>query len=101
MKCGDEAIRTIEHFLISQGFDAEKETVGVEDGHWILARIRLLCRACCEDSFEAGLRNALDKLQSGAYITGEPAADGRSQWSKENTEEVLAQAGLLSKKGHR
>jgi len=92
----DAAIRTIKVFLLARGFDAAKAVDGVEDGNWILARIDLLCRVCCRDSYRAGIKNTLDKLERGMYLRDEELMSGESEWTEHYSKIVRKQADLPS-----
>ncbi len=93
----DKALLVIKLFLINRGFDAAKAQEGVQDGHWILLVLPLLCAACCRDSYEAGLRNILLKLEQGCHYDGSPLVSGESDWKQEDTEKVLKLAQMEAK----
>lgn len=86
----DPAIETIKLFLQTRSFNASLAKEGVQDGHWILATIDQLCSACCRDSYEAGIRNVLNILESGEYCTGTQKSD----WLLQSSAVVLERAGM-------
>ena len=89
----DPAIETIKLFLLTRSFDARLAQEGVQDGHWILATIDLLCSACCRDSYEAGIRNVLNILESSEY----GVSSKNNDWLPESSAAVLEKAGMSQK----
>lgn len=80
--------------MLARGFDAKNAVDKIQDGNWILARIDLLCEACCRDSYQAGIKKTLDMLERGMYLRGEELMPGESEWTTANSAVVRAQANF-------